>query len=165
MADRDLRIRNHKDRITEYPAAASQTIEVGDPVALDSNGRVIIATAGSAALLGICAKAVSSTSAGDPIFVYDDPDVEFEIAADDPTEVLQTVVGETHDLIVDSGTFKVNLGATATNVLRVKAIKGFYDPNADDSPYEGSTLVGDFTPGWRDSAQVICEIAAHVLSA
>jgi hypothetical protein len=164
MADRDLRIRNDKDRITEYPTAASQTIEVGDPVALDSNGRVVIATAVSAKLLGICAKAVSATSAGDPIFVYDDPDVQFEIAADDATEVLQTVVGETHDLIVDSGTFKVNLGATSTNVLRVKAIKSFYDPNADGTAYEGSTLVGDFTPGWRDGAQVLCEIALHELS-
>jgi hypothetical protein len=165
MADRDLRIRNDKDRITEYPAAASQTIEVGDPVAINSGGQVIIATAGSTALLGICAKAVADTSAGDPVFVYDHPDVEFEIAADDPDEVLQTVVGETHDLIVDSGTFKVNLGATATNVLRVKAIKSFYDPQADGAAYEGSTLAGDFTPGWRDSAQVLCEIALHVLKA
>jgi hypothetical protein len=165
MADRDLRIRNDKDRITEYPAAAAQTLKVGQPVALDGDGRVVLATAGSAALLGICAKDATSTSAGDPVFVHDHPDVEFEIAADDPTEVLQTVVGETHDLIVDSGTFKVNLGATATNVLRIKAIKSFYDPNADGSAYEGSALAGDFTPGWRDGAQVLCEIALHVLKA
>ena len=165
MADRDLRIRNDCDRITEYPAAASQTIEVGDPVAINSSGQVIIATAASTALLGICAAAVTDTSAGDPVFVYDHPDITFEIAADDADEVLQTVVGETHDLIVDGGTFKANLGATATNVLRIKAIKSFYDPMADGEAYVGSTLAGDFTPGWRDGAQVLCEIAVHVMSA
>ena len=162
MADRDLRIRNDKDRITEYPAAASQTIEVGDPVALDTSGNVIIATASSAALLGICAQAVTDSTVGDAVYVYDHPDIQFEIAADNAAEVLQTVVGETHDLIVDGGVFKANLGATSTNVLRVLAIKSFYDPNADGSAYEGSPLVGDFTPGWRDGAQVLCEIALHV---
>lgn len=163
MADRQLLIRNGDDRITEYPAAASQTIAVNQPVALDTDGRVVKATAVSAALLGLCAKDITASSADEPCYVYDDPDIAFEILADNAAEVLQTVVGETHDLIVTDDVFYINLGATSTNVLRVKAIKPFYQPLADDVAFEGSTLVGDFTPGWKTGGSVLCEIALHVL--
>jgi hypothetical protein len=163
MADRQLLIRNGCDRITEYPVAASQTIAVGQPVAVDGDGRVIIATAASTALLGICAKDVTASAADDLCYVYDDPDVVFEIVADNSAEVLQTVVGETHDLIVTTDVFYANLGATTTNVIRVKAIKPFYQPLADDVAFEGSTLVGDLTPGWKTGGSVLCEFAAHVL--
>src|SRR3990170_3525507 len=96
------------DRISRYETAASQTIDIGDFVSLDSAGQVVIADASSAKLLGVAAKIVTSTSAGDEILVYDDPQAESEGQADATGEVLQTVVGETHDLIVPGGVFQVN---------------------------------------------------------
>jgi hypothetical protein len=62
-----------------YPVAASATIAIGDPVTLDTAGRVTVAVDSSSAfLLGVAATSVTSATVGDPIFVWDDPDMIFE---------------------------------------------------------------------------------------
>jgi len=66
-------------KVHTWPLTASQTIAVGDPVYLDSAGRVSIAVENSTAeLLGVAASPCTSSTAGDPILVYDDPDQIFE---------------------------------------------------------------------------------------
>jgi hypothetical protein len=165
MADRNLRLRNNCDRITRYPVAASQSIKVGQPVALNGDGRVVIATAGSTKLLGVCAKEVSGTAVGEDVFVMDHPEAVFEIDALDPSLIDQDFVGVSVDLAVDSGAFKADLAATSTEVIRVVGIREFYSPVSDGVAYEGSALVGDFTPGWKGKGSVLVEIAKHYLSA
>jgi hypothetical protein len=154
-------VKNH--RIQRYPVAASQTIEIGDPVGKDANGRVIIGTAALTALLGVSARAVTDSAADDEILVFDDPQAEFECQADNAAQVAQSEVGTTCDLIVDTGVFKANLDATATNVLRTVSIGEFNDPLRDDSTYGGSTLAGDWTPGWQSKNVVRVKIAVHLL--
>lgn len=149
----DFRCIEHQ-RVNRYPVAASQTIKVGQPVLLNSSGLVIIATASTDDLLGIAASPVTASTAGDEILVFDDPRALFRGLADDPAQVLQAVVGDTCDLIVDSGVFKLNLDATVKDVVRVRAIGSYYDP----------LLTGDF-PMWDGGDQVIFEIALHQLDA
>lgn len=62
----------------KWPAAASQTIAVGDMVYLDSAGRVNIALSSTADVMGVAATPVASSSAGDDIFVYDNPAQHYE---------------------------------------------------------------------------------------
>lgn len=151
------------DRLTRYALAASQTISIGDPVAL-SSGRVILATATSDPVLGISGRDVTSSAEDDEILVYDDPDLVFDCVADTANQVVATEVGTTCDIIVDSGVFKANLDATSINVLKVVSIGAFEDPLRDDSVYYGSTLAGNWTPGWQSSNKVRCKFAKHSLA-
>jgi len=160
----DLKPVSNHTRITRYLLAASQTIRPGDPVVLNSSGLVELATDGSTALLGISAQNVSSSAANDPIGVFDDPDLEFEILADTAGEAVQTVVGETHDIAKPSTTFLANLGAATTNVLRVLAINTNFDPLLDGATITGSTLAGNFTPPWNDKAKIRCKFDLHQLA-
>lgn len=151
------------DRITRYALAASQTISIGDPVAL-SSGRVILATASSDPILGISARDVTSSAEDDEILVYDDPNLVFDCVADNAAQVVQTVVGTTCDIVVDGGVFKANLDASAVDVLKVLSIGEFDDPLRDDSVYYGSALAGNWTPGWQSSNKVRCKFAKHANS-
>jgi len=67
----------------KYPLAASQTIGVNDVVALDSAGRVTIATSTTTKglYLGVAATPCTSSTVGDPIYVYDDPNMIYEAMA------------------------------------------------------------------------------------
>ena len=152
----DLKPVSNHTRIQRYYLAASQTIDVGDPVVLNSSGYVELATASSAALLGICAEKVTASTAGQAVAVFDDQDLEFEILADDVTEAIQTAVGETHDLIVSGGVFYANLGATTTNVLKVLAVNTNFDPLLDGATIYGSSLAGNFVPPWNNKAIIRC---------
>jgi hypothetical protein len=64
----------------KYPLTASQTIAIGDVVILDSAGRVSVGASNSAAglYLGVAASSCTSSTAGDPIYVWDDPNMIFE---------------------------------------------------------------------------------------
>lgn len=64
-----------------YPAAGSEAIAIGDVVALDSAGRIALATSTTTegTYVGVAATPLAATaSAGDTIFVYDDPNAIFE---------------------------------------------------------------------------------------
>jgi len=157
----DLKPVSNHTRTQRYYLAASQTIDVGDPVLLNSAGYVELATAASATLLGICAEKITASTVGQAVVVFDDPDLEFEILADEVAEAIQTAVGETHDLIVTSGAFLANLGATTTNVIKVLAVNTNFDPLLDGETIYGSSLAGNFVPPWNDKKKIRCKFAIH----
>lgn len=161
----DLNVVNGADRINRYPAAAGLTCEIGQPVTKDSAGRVVLADATTTSFLGIAARKMASAAADDEVLVYDDPQVEFDIAADNVAQVTQTnVVGKAFDLVVSSSVFYANLDATSTNVLKGLAIANFEDPLRDGSTYGGSALAGDWTPGWQSKNRLRCKFALHLLA-
>ncbi len=146
-----------------HQLAASQTIAPGKFVFKNSSGFVEIADASSAALLGVCMQNITSSAEGDEVMVFDDPNEEFEMACDTAGEAIQTVVGEEHDLIVTSTIQLLNLGATATKVLKVLAIAGNFDPLMDGTAITGSALAGNFTPPWNSAARCRVKIDLHQL--
>ncbi len=160
----DLKPCSNDTRIRRYLLAASQTIEPGDPVVRNSSGLVELADASTASFLGICAQKVTASAAGDVVAVYDDPHLEFEILADTAGEAVQTVVGETHDIIVTGGVFYANLGAAVTNVIKVTAVNTNFDPLLDGATITGSSLAGNFTPPWNSAAKIRCKFALHQLA-
>lgn len=160
---RQVVVVNDHNRIEKYPAAASQTIKVGQLVALDADGLVVKATAISAKLLGVCAADVTATAAGDAVYVQDDPRAKFLIEATVPADLDQDQVGGDFDLSVTGDVHTLNVGASAVDVLRLLALPATFNPLADGVSYEGSTLVGDFLPGWRSDGRVLVEIASHAL--
>lgn len=160
----DLKPVSNHTRIRRYYLAASQTIEPGDPVVLNASGLVELADASSAALLGICAEKVTSSTAADPVGVFDDPHLEFQIAADTANQAVRTEVGDTCDLVVASTVFKANLDATSTNVLLVTAVNVDFDPLLDGTAITGSSLAGNFTPPWNNTALIRCKFKAHQLA-
>lgn len=144
-----------------YYLAASQTILPGDPVTLNGSGLVELADAASTALLGTSMQKVTASAANDPIQVFDDPDAVFEIDADTAAQAVQAEVGTTCDLAGTSGAFFANLDAVLTNVLLVVAVNTNFDPLLDGNTITGSTLAGNFTPPWNDTARIRVKIAAH----
>lgn len=136
-------------RISPYKVATGQTIAVGDPVELNSSGLVIVATATSAALVGVAAEACTSAAAGTIIGVYDDPKQLYKGKCDDSTQLLQAVKGDTCDIVGSTGAFLLNLDATSYNVVRVVRLGSEEDPLQDG-----------VTPG-TSAATVFFEIALH----
>lgn len=142
------------DRVERYPTAASQTIAKGDPVVINANGLIEVATAASAALLGVAATPVTASSAGDEILVYNDPKAVFVAKCDNAAENLQATVGDEVDLIGSTGAFFVNLGASTTDVFVVRQIGSYFDPLLD----------GTFDT-FDDGTTCVVEINIHQLSA
>ena len=140
----DFRPVGGNKRVTAYQTAASQTIEVGDPVAFDAAGQIVIGTALLAEYVGIAASAVTSSSAGDAISVWDSPDLQFLVTAD--AAVTQTMVDQDCDIVVSGGgQFQADVGATAKNVLRVV-----------DDYQNRDELAAD--------TQAVCRFALHALN-
>lgn len=162
---RQVAVYNDHNRIEKYPAAASQSIKVGQFVALNASGLAIKATAASAKLLGVCAADVADTAAGDPVYVQNDPRAQFLIEAKVPAELDQDQVGGTFDLDVTGDVHTIDVETSDTDVFRLLALPATFNPLADGKPYEGSTLVGNFLPGWRSDGRVLVEIASHALQA
>lgn len=113
----------------KYVLAASQTIAVGDLVTFDSAGRVIIATATSAKILGAAASSCSSSSAGDTVYVYDNPDTIFVAqvstgALTDPYTSM-TLTGA-FDIVATTGGMYVNTAASTYDI--VQTIRPGTDP-------------------------------------
>lgn len=142
------------DRVNEYLCAASQTIAKGDPVVVNASGLVEVADASSAAITGIAATAVTSSSSGDAILVYDDPKTVLRGKCDNDSENVQAVVGDEVDLIGSTGAFYVNLGASATNLFVVRKVATAIDPLQD----------GTFST-FSDAALIDVEINMHQFSA
>lgn len=144
-------------RITRYVVKASETIAVGDPVEVDSNGLLICATASSATLVGVAAEAVASAATGAVIGVYDDPKALFRAKCDNVAENLQATVGDEVDLIGSTGAFFVNLGASSTDVFKVAAIGPHYDPQL---AVASSTFFS-----FKDGTELLVEINKHTFKA
>lgn len=141
-------------RMTRYVVKTSETIALGDPVAVDTNGLLIRALANSAALAGVAAEAVTSAAAGAVIMVYDDPNAVFLAKCDTVGQNVQTEVGDTCDLVIPSGgVFYVDLDAAVTNVFKVVAIGKHYDPNLD------ATAATFFS--FRDGTELLVKINLH----
>jgi len=163
MAIPDFRISNARDRISPYPVAAAQTILKGQPVALDGAGRVILATAVVTSLVGIAAQDISAPAVDTIVYIHDDPKAQFECKASLVGDIAAAVRGSTYDLDVTAGVVTVDLGASAVDVVRLLEKNTGFDGLADGETYEGSTLAGNYTPGWRSANRIIVEIAAHQL--
>jgi len=117
-------------KITEYVVAASQTIAKGDAVILHTDGTVIVATATSSGLLGVAASACASATAGDKIYVYDDPEQIFEAqvaGAIGRTSIYTTATSSAcYDLVATTGGMYVNDSGTTYDIFK---IVGFPDRN------------------------------------
>lgn len=124
--------------------AASQTIEVGHLVTLNTSGLVEKAGAATAALLGVAASAVTSSSAGDAIDVWEDPGAVYLATAD--ATAAQAVVGDTVDVVMSGTDQLVDVGTSSTNVLEVVDLATNRDSTAADT-------------------KVLVKIAAHSIGA
>jgi len=105
----------------KWPAAASQTIAVGDVVYIDSNGRIALATSTTPAVCGVAASPVTNSSAGDDIFVWDHPNQKFEAmvstgALADP--YTHTTLGNCYDLTGSSGAQYVNAASSTYDIFK-----------------------------------------------
>lgn len=124
----------------DYVVAASATIAAGDPVTLDSAGRVTVAVANSSTnLLGIAATAVTSATVGDAIKVYDDPNTIFEAMAStgaltDPYTTRSSAAA--FDLAGTTGAFYVNTAASSQDLFKCVGIG--YDPGTGEISAVGS---------------------------
>ena len=159
----DMQVINDKNVTHQYRLAASQTILPDQPVRLNTSGLVELADATSADLLGTSMGKVTSSAEGDLIMVYDDPDAEFEIKADDATQATRAKTGDLCDLIVSGSVFYANLDATSTKVLKVvQGLAADFDPLMDGTSITGSALAGNFTPPWNNKARIRVKIDLHL---
>ena len=106
----------------KYTVAASQTIAVGDLVELYTDGYVIIATATSAKILGAAATPVTSSSAGDAIWVYDNPNQVYvaQIATGALIDKYTTSdTANAFDIVATTGGMYINHSATGYDIIQV----------------------------------------------
>lgn len=149
MAQSFLPVSSGTLRVNAYPVKTGETIAVGDPVRVDSDGLLVCASAASASLVGVAAEACTSAAAGTILGVYDDPKQVYKCKADDIAQVLQAEVGDTCDIVGSTGAFLANLDATSTNVIKVRRIGSFEDP----------LLTGTFP--FNAGTELFVEIALH----
>ncbi len=158
----DMQVINDKNTTHLYPIAASQTILPDQPVRLNSSGLLELAAADSVDLLGTSMGKWTSLAAGTLVSVYDDPDAEFEIKADNAAQALRATNGDFCDLVISSSVFYANLDATSTKVLKVvNGLAADFDPLMDGTQITGSALAGNFTPPWNSKARIRVKIALH----
>jgi len=125
---------------TLWPATASQTIVAGDMVFLDSAGRVSIATTSTAAVMGVAASSVVSSTAGDDIYVYDNPLQRFsgqcsgDGALADPYTCFTS--GSCFDIEGTTGIMEINEDATTYDIVKVVGVG--YDPLTGNSSEVGT---------------------------
>lgn len=150
-----------------YYLAASQTISPGDPVVLNTSGLVellqdVDPSSDPLGLpLGVCMQNVTSSAAGDPVAVFDDPDLEFEILADTANEAVRSEVGDACDFNA-TNPFTADLNSATYGVIKVLAVNADFDPLLDGVALTGSALAGNFTPGWNSLAKIRAKFAKHV---
>jgi hypothetical protein len=124
-----------------YDAAAAQTIREGDPVKLDHEGRVAIATATDSVLLGFARTAVTASTAGDDIYVYDDPNEIFQCQC--------------------SAAFKISM---VGHEVDLEGTTGIYEVNAYSSIYKPVRIVGwNINDTVGDNTRVYVQVTMHVL--
>lgn len=100
-----------------YQAADAQTIVEGDPVKLDGAGQVVIGTASDSSLLGFARSAVTGSTAGDTIYVYNDPDQVYRCQCSGTFAI--AMIGTSVDLEGSTGIFEVNENAVVTKAVRI----------------------------------------------
>lgn len=105
-ADRPKGFRPHGKVLSCRPYVAGGTIYPGDAVK-KSNAGVVVTASASDALLGIAS--VYATS-GNTVMVWDDPDQEFEVQADETEVDAQTDIGLNYNIVATAGnsTFKMS---------------------------------------------------------
>lgn len=107
----------------KWPATASQTIAVGDMVYLDTAGRVTLAISTTADVLGVAATPVTSSSAGDDIFVYDDPMQHFEGQCSGNGALANpytcATLASCYDIEGTTGIMEINEDATSIDIVKV----------------------------------------------
>lgn len=121
-------VKSEHQRIVKRTVKTGETIAVGDPVGIDSNGLIVCGTAALTALAGVAAEACTSAAAGTKIHMYDDPKQIYRVKCDNYAQAVQAEVGDTCDLVGSTGAFYANLDATSTNVLRVVQLGSEVDP-------------------------------------
>jgi hypothetical protein len=106
----------------KYPVASGATIAIGDPVTTDSNGRITVGVSASSTFLtGVAATSVTSATVGDPIYIWDDPNMIFEAMAssgalaDDYTTYSADLA---FDLAGTTGAFYVDAGNSSYNLFK-----------------------------------------------
>lgn len=139
----------------EYQVLGSARIFEGDLVTLNSSGYCVIATSTTGDYLGVAAadsRAAVGTSTAATILVYDDPDQIFLAQYAGSSSVTQTLVGERHAAVLNTGntTFGTSQQevATTTSSSYPLLIVGF-DSQVDNE-------IGAF-------AKVLVKIANHQL--
>ena len=144
-----------KSRLHE--TAASQTIAKGDAVIMNSAGQIEIALSSSGTLLGVAGSAVTSSSAGDDIWVYDDPNQVFEGQCSGTYAI--TINSTFVDIEGTTGIMEINENASTEKVIQVLHM----DPNSSVGAnarvyfnivkhqlgdlYEGTSDAADYGPG------------------
>jgi len=125
-------------RLRKYNANVTTDIFKGDVVQLLASGRVktITTTTGNAFVLGVAANAIDASdfSTTQEVWVYDDPDQEFEVTDDGVGATLSASdVGATFALILTSGNTTTGLskheldasasGAATTDAVLLEGFK------------------------------------------
>lgn len=107
---------------TKWVVAGGEAIAVGDVVALNSAGRITLATATTAAVCGVAASPVAATAAaGDAILVWDNPMTVFEAmvstgALADPYTT--ATPANCFDLIGTTGAQYVNAASSTYDIFK-----------------------------------------------
>lgn len=135
-------------RMRKYKANVTTDIFKGDLVQMTADGTIktVVTTTGSAAQVGVAANYVdaSDSSTNQDVWVYDDPDQEFEIQDDGAAATpSQAVVGATFALIITAGNTttgrsKHEIDASAAGVTSTDAVlvQGFKEgPNLTIGKY------------------------------
>lgn len=99
-------------KVGKYKVDGSQTIAIGDLTIMGSDGYVTIATSGAGAIMpGVAASPVASSTAGDTIYIYDDPDEVFYAQTSDSYAIADAY---------DSLTFTDFIGLTGAQEVAAK---------------------------------------------
>ena len=124
-------------RCTPYESGG--TVYPGDIVKLNSSGKVVVGTAGAAAL-GVAATYASATDK--EIMVWDHPDQKFEIQDDGSATLSQASVGLNFDILATAGDssyirsrmeLAANSGATTPSTLPLRLLGFGREANSDTS--------------------------------
>lgn len=111
-----------------WGATASQTIAIGDVVYITSAGRVSIAVENSTAscFLGVAASAVTSATADDPIYVWDNPFQTFEGQCSGSGALTDPYTTNSADAAFDldgtTGIMEIDENASSQNVFKVVGV-------------------------------------------
>ena len=138
--------RRSDPQVSWHPVAASQTLVFGDPVLLDTAGRIIIAVENSsAALIGAMAGDSASAAVDTLVPVFDDPEEVFVAQFDGaPT---RTAIYTTRasaacfDLKGSTGVFEINEAASSQDIVKVVGFPQSL-PNGNDNDLTAANALG-----------------------
>lgn len=104
-------------------ADTNTAIAAGDPVALGTNGYLVVASAASTALYGVAAHAITAATGEnkDVMVIAALPDVIFCGQSSGDAQI--TKRGEAVDIEGSTGAFEINENASSTGVLQILDLK------------------------------------------